>query len=267
MALDPSSILLTDRVAVVTGGGAGIGRGIAAGFTAFGAKVAIWERNPETCAAAAEEIGALGIPPTSATAPRSTPHSPDRGRTRAVTILVNNAGGVFWSGDPRHQRERLGRALQVQSAPRLPVHPAGGRGMVEQGWRAASSASRRSKASAPHRVTRHTRRPRPASSTTPRPRRSNWRRIGIRVQRAGPRHHLDRRHHADRPPGSEERFGLTVRWDAPATSTRWPAQQCFSRPTCPATSPVRRSTSTAAPTPPAAGTTIRRPGAYALGPT
>ena len=46
---------------MVTGGGAGIGRGIAAGLTAFGAKVAVWERNPETCAAAAAEFGALGI--------------------------------------------------------------------------------------------------------------------------------------------------------------------------------------------------------------
>jgi hypothetical protein len=43
------------------GRGAGIGRGIAAGLAAFGAKVAIWERNAETCAAAAAEIGALGV--------------------------------------------------------------------------------------------------------------------------------------------------------------------------------------------------------------
>jgi 3-oxoacyl-[acyl-carrier protein] reductase len=99
MALDPASIFLNDRVAVVTGGGAGIGRGIAAGLKTFGAKVAIWERNPESCAAAADEIGALGITTDvrdsaevdAALAQTATKLGP-------VTILVNNAGGVFWSG-------------------------------------------------------------------------------------------------------------------------------------------------------------------------
>jgi NAD(P)-dependent dehydrogenase (short-subunit alcohol dehydrogenase family) len=99
MALDPASIFLNDRVAVVTGGGAGIGRGIAAGLTAFGAKVAIWEQNPESCASAADEIGALAIPTdVRDSASVDAALAQTTAELGHATILVNNAGGVFWSG-------------------------------------------------------------------------------------------------------------------------------------------------------------------------
>jgi 3-oxoacyl-[acyl-carrier protein] reductase len=98
MALNADTVSLAGRVGVVTGGGAGLGRGIAAGLAAFGADVAIWERNAETCASAAEAIGGLPI----VTDVRE-PDQVDRAveatldRSGRIDVLVNNAGGVFVS--------------------------------------------------------------------------------------------------------------------------------------------------------------------------
>ena len=62
-------------------------------------KVAIWERNAEPCASAAQEIGALGITTdVRDSAQVDAALAQTVAELGPVTILVNNAGGVFWSG-------------------------------------------------------------------------------------------------------------------------------------------------------------------------
>ena len=51
---------LTDRVAIITGGSRGIGRAVADGFAAMGAKVVIASRKADACEQAAAEINEAG---------------------------------------------------------------------------------------------------------------------------------------------------------------------------------------------------------------
>jgi 3-oxoacyl-[acyl-carrier protein] reductase len=103
MAIDASSVLLTDRVAVITGVGRGVGQATALLFGRLGAKLAVCERVPETLAETEKQLAEIGGPVLSRQLDVRNREAVEqfladvKAEYGRVDILVNNAGGTFFA--------------------------------------------------------------------------------------------------------------------------------------------------------------------------
>jgi len=92
--------ILDGRVAIVTGGGHGVGRGIALALSGAGARVVICGRTPETLAGVRKEIEARGGEAQDVVCDITRPGDRERliaaalDRFGAINILINNAALV-----------------------------------------------------------------------------------------------------------------------------------------------------------------------------
>jgi len=117
----PAMFDLTGRVAVVTGGNGGIGRGIALGLAGAGASVAIFGRNEEKNRKVLAELEAIGaralalkVDVTDRAGLEPAMEKVER-ELGGVGILVNNAGIVVVSGGVLNEKaEDWDRVIETQ---------------------------------------------------------------------------------------------------------------------------------------------------------
>jgi 3-oxoacyl-[acyl-carrier protein] reductase len=139
MPITPESVLLTDRLVVVTGAAAGIGAEVAATCARFGADIAMCDRDEVGLERVAAEVTALGREAIlGALDVRDEDAVVDWVATiPAVDVLVNNAGGGFHAdfldvnakGQDSLVRENFSSVTNFVRAC-VPKMPADGRGSI-----------------------------------------------------------------------------------------------------------------------------------------
>ena len=119
---------LDDRVAVVTGGGSGLGREISRAFVDAGADVVVLDRDSDALDALEPEIRRLEI---DVTEPESVETA--FARVPRIDVLVNAAGVGGWGPTEEYPDELWDRVLQVNLTGTFVCCRAAGRRMLAAG--------------------------------------------------------------------------------------------------------------------------------------
>ncbi len=130
---------LSGQVAIVTGGGTGLGRQLADGLAEMGADLVLGSRREDRCRQAAEQLELKGI---RALARACDVTRPDeiaalveftRGAFGKIDILVNNAGTAWGAAAEEMPLERWNQVIQTNLTGTFLCAQAAGRVMIEQG--------------------------------------------------------------------------------------------------------------------------------------
>jgi NAD(P)-dependent dehydrogenase (short-subunit alcohol dehydrogenase family) len=130
---------LSGKVAVVTGGGSGIGRQMAEGLAESGANLVLCARKAERCEQAAAELEALGVRALGLGCDVREPDQVEAvvGRTvdelGSVDVLVNNAGTVWGATPEEMPLEGWQKVVDVNLTGAFLFAQAAGRAMIERG--------------------------------------------------------------------------------------------------------------------------------------
>jgi NAD(P)-dependent dehydrogenase (short-subunit alcohol dehydrogenase family) len=129
---------LTGKVAIVTGGGSGIGRQMAEGLAEMGADLVLCARHLDRCEAAAAELSELGVRAVGMRCDVRDPAEVEAvvERTRhelgRIDVLVNNSGTAWGAAPEDTPLEGWQKVVDVNLTGTFLFSQAAGRVMIEQ---------------------------------------------------------------------------------------------------------------------------------------
>lgn len=129
---------LTGKVAIVTGGGRGLGRQIAEGFAEAGANVVVCSRRVDACEEVSEHLKSLGVDSFALkcdiTNPEDVQNVVDKTKERfgRIDILVNNSGASWGAPVEDMPLEAWHKVINTNVTGTFLMSQAAGRVMLEQ---------------------------------------------------------------------------------------------------------------------------------------